>query len=208
MVFRLQKELIFPNPELAEEDGLLAVGGDLSTERLMLAYSNSIFPWPSEGQPITWFSPPERFVLFPEKLRISSSMSKFLKHKSFEMTLNKAFPEVIASCAAIKRMGQRGTWITKAMKEAYIKLHQEGHAWSVETWSEDVLVGGIYGVLVANVFCGESMFSKKNNASKAALIHLIQNHSFSLIDCQVHTNHLESLGAEMISREQYLSYLR
>jgi leucyl/phenylalanyl-tRNA--protein transferase len=207
MVFRLNKELIFPDPALSEEDGLLAIGGDLSLERLLLAYRNGIFPWPSEGQPLVWYSPPERFVLFPEKFRISSSMRKLVKQNTFQVTVNQAFPEVIAACASVKRHKQRGTWITEAMQKAYIELHSHHHAFSVETWQRDELVGGIYGVRIGNVFCGESMFSRKSNASKAALISLVQSHSFRLIDCQVHSSHMETLGAEMISRQEYLTIL-
>jgi leucyl/phenylalanyl-tRNA--protein transferase len=208
MIFRLNTELVFPDPSLSEPDGLLAVGGDLKPERLLLAYQNGIFPWPSEGQPLLWFSPQERFVLFPEKLRISASMTKVLRENQFEITLNKAFPQVIAACSSIKRSGQRGTWITKKMQAAYIELHKRGHAVSVESWKNDELVGGLYGVVCGKVFCGESMFSRTDNASKAAFIHFVQNGSWNLIDCQVHTKHLESLGAEMIGREMYLGLLR
>ncbi len=207
MIFRLNKELIFPDPALAEDDGLLAIGGDLKQERLLLAYRNGIFPWPTEGQPLLWFSPHERFVLFPEKLNVSGSMRKVIRQGQFEITQNKAFEEVIAACAWVKRAGQRGTWITRAMQKAYIDLHKSGHAISVEAWKNGILVGGIYGVVCGKIFCGESMFSKTSNASKAAIIYLIQHNTFELIDCQVHTKHLESLGAEMISQERYLNLL-
>jgi leucyl/phenylalanyl-tRNA--protein transferase len=207
MVFRLNSDLIFPDPALAEADGLLAVGGDLRAERLLLAYRNGIFPWPSEGQPLVWYSPPERFVLFPQKLQVSSSMQRLLKQGRFRITVNTAFEQVIAACSSIQRKGQPGTWITAEMKEAYIRLHALGHAWSVEAWEGDLLAGGFYGVVVGSVFCGESMFSNRSNASKAAFIYFVQHNTFRLIDCQVHTAHLESLGAEHISRSSYLEYL-
>jgi leucyl/phenylalanyl-tRNA--protein transferase len=207
MIFRLDERLLFPDPALAEDDGLLAVGGDLSTERLLLAYSNGIFPWYSEDDPILWFSPHQRFVLFPEKLNVSKSMRRVIRSGEFRVTINNAFKEVIKACSLILREGQDGTWITDEMKEAYINLHRLGHAHSVETWKDGQLAGGLYGVQVGNVFCGESMFSKVSNASKAALIWLCQSGKFAMIDCQVHTPHLESMGAEMITREEYLNIL-
>jgi leucyl/phenylalanyl-tRNA--protein transferase len=207
MVFRLNKELVFPDPSLAEPDGLLAIGGDLSPERLLLAYNNAIFPWPVEGQPLLWFSPHERFVLFPSKLSVSTSMRKLLRKHVFEITTNNAFQEVIRACAKTKRKKQRGTWITADMEEAYTRLHLLGAAHSVETWLGGKLAGGMYGVDCGRVFCGESMFSLENNASKVALISFVENNQYALIDCQVHTAHLESLGAEMISRGEYLRYL-
>jgi leucyl/phenylalanyl-tRNA--protein transferase len=207
MVFRLNKELVFPDPSLAEPDGLLAIGGDLSPERLLLAYNNAIFPWPVEGQPLLWFSPHERFVLFPSKLSVSTSMRKLLRKRVFEITTNNAFQEVICACAKTKRKKQRGTWITADMEEAYTRLHLLGAAHSVETWLGGKLAGGMYGVDCGRVFCGESMFSLENNASKVALISFVESNQYSLIDCQVHTAHLESLGAEMISRDEYLRYL-
>ncbi|HEY1009465.1 leucyl/phenylalanyl-tRNA--protein transferase [Daejeonella sp. JGW-45] len=200
-------EIWFPKPELAEDDGLLAVGGDLSAERLMLAYHHGIFPWYSEETPILWYSPHKRFVLFPHKLKVSASMHKILKSGKFEVTFNTAFADVIESCSSISREGQPGTWITNEMKQAYIRLNELGFAYSVEVWENRSLVGGLYGVQVNQVFCGESMFSKVSNASKAALIWLCQNQSYIMIDCQVHTSHLESLGAEMIGREEYLIFL-
>ncbi|MHB1176836.1 MAG: leucyl/phenylalanyl-tRNA--protein transferase [Daejeonella sp.] len=200
-------EIWFPKPELAEEDGLLAVGGDLSPERLMLAYRNGIFPWYSDDTPILWYSPHERFVLFPEQLKVSSSMRKVMDSGQFHITFNKAFPEVINACANISREGENGTWITGAMQAAYINLHKLGYSHSVEIWKDDILVGGLYGVSVNHIFCGESMFSKVSNASKTALIWLCQNKPFRMIDCQVHTPHLESLGAEFISRNKYLDIL-
>lgn len=200
-------EIWFPKPGLADEDGLLAVGGDLSPERLMLAYQNGIFPWYSDDTPILWYSPHQRFVLFPNKLKVSSSMRKVLKHGQFNITFDQAFSDVIQSCAHISRDGDLGTWITSDMQKAYILLHKFGYAHSIEVWENDTLVGGLYGVIVNNVFCGESMFSKVSNASKAALTWLCKNKAFLIIDCQVHTNHLESLGAEFISRSEYLQLL-
>ncbi|MES3019131.1 MAG: leucyl/phenylalanyl-tRNA--protein transferase [Bacteroidota bacterium] len=200
-------EIWFPNPELADEDGLLAVGGDLSPERLILAYRHGIFPWYSDESPILWYSPHDRFVLFPDRLKVSSSMDKVIKSGKFNATFDSAFDVVIEACSSIPRNGEAGTWITPEMKKAYIHLHRLGVAHSVEVWENDVLVGGLYGVIVNDVFCGESMFSKVSNASKAALIWLCRNKDFSMIDCQVYTNHLESLGAELISRQEYLTYL-
>jgi len=208
MIFRLDRRIIFPNPSLAEEDGLLAVGGDLSTNRLLLAYQNGIFPWYNDDTPILWYSPHERFVLFPNELRVSKSMRQVLKSDRFRVTLDQNFADVIDACSSAGRKGQDGTWITDDMKQAYIRLHKEGHARSVEVWKDEKLVGGLYGVQVGEVFCGESMFSKVSNASKVALISLCNTDKYKLIDCQVYTEHLESMGARMISREEYLSILQ
>lgn len=208
MIFRLDERLIFPDPELAEPDGLLAVDGDLSVDRLLLAYQNGIFPWYSDDSPILWYSPHERFVLFPDELKLSKSMKQVLRSGKFNITQNKCFTAVIEACSAIERPGQDGTWITNEMKIAYEQLHKNGYAHSIEVWENDELVGGFYGVQVNNVFCGESMFSKVSNASKAALTWLCQTASYQLIDCQVHTAHLESMGARMIPREQYMLLLR
>ncbi|MBE9586715.1 leucyl/phenylalanyl-tRNA--protein transferase [Mucilaginibacter sp. JRF] len=208
MIFRLDERLLFPDPALAEEDGLLAVGGDLSPERLMLAYSSGIFPWYSDDTPILWYSPHERFVLNPATVIISKSMRQVLRSGKFRVTFNTAFADVIQACSLIKREGQDGTWITDDMIVAYINLNQLGKAHSVEVWQDDVLVGGLYGVEVGKVFCGESMFSKVSNASKTALITLCQTGKYSLIDCQVYTEHLESMGAGMISRDDYMAALR
>ncbi|MFD2144712.1 leucyl/phenylalanyl-tRNA--protein transferase [Mucilaginibacter antarcticus] len=207
MIFRLTEQLLFPNPELAEPDGLLAVEGDLSTERLILAYQNSIFPWYSDDTPILWYSPHERFVLFPDELKVSSSMRRVLNSGKFRVTFDTCFADVIAACSIIDRPGQDGTWITAEMKQAYINLHHQGHAHSVETWLGEELVGGMYGVAVGKVFCGESMFSTVSNASKTALISLIKSGEYNLLDCQVHTDHLESMGARMISRKEYMVIL-
>ncbi|MGF7040999.1 leucyl/phenylalanyl-tRNA--protein transferase [Mucilaginibacter lappiensis] len=208
MIFRLDERLLFPEPALAEPDGLLAVGGDLSTERLLLAYQNGIFPWYSDDSPILWYSPHERFVLYPQELKISKSMRQVLRSGKFTITTDTCFNDVISACSTAPREGQDGTWITDDMKAAYNKLHAEGHAHSVEVWQNGELVGGIYGVQVGHVFCGESMFSRASNASKTSLIHLCQSGQFELIDCQVHTEHLESMGARMISREQYMTVLK
>jgi leucyl/phenylalanyl-tRNA--protein transferase len=207
MIFRLDERLLFPEPDLAEPDGLLAVGGDLSTQRLLLAYQNGIFPWYSDDSPILWYSPLERFVLYPDELKISKSMRQVLRSNRFGVTTNTCFADIIKACSAAPREGQDGTWITDDMQAAYIKMNAEGYAHSVEVWEQGQLVGGLYGVWVGDVFCGESMFSKANNASKTALIYLCQTNKFKLIDCQVHTNHLESMGARMIPREQYMAIL-
>lgn len=201
----------FPPVNYADEDGLLAVGGDLSSERLLLAYNSGIFPWFSEEQPILWWSPDPRFVLFPQELRISKSMQKVILRGEFEITMNTDFASVIEHCARVKRKGQGGTWITRDMKRAYIHLHQLGYAISVEARHRGELVGGLYGVKLLGpkgaVFCGESMFSLLPNSSKAAFITLLQLQQFAIIDCQVYTEHLESLGARMIPRNDYLKYL-
>ena len=208
MIFQLDDhELIFPNPALAEPDGLLAVGGDLSRDRLIQAYAHGIFPWFSEGDPICWFSPHERCVIYPDKVKVSKSMRKVLNSGLFKVTMDKAFKEVIISCAESLRKDQDGTWITTDMQEAYIDLHQAGKAHSVEVWYEEELVGGLYGIRVNDVFCGESMFSKMSNASKTALIWLCQTNNYRLIDCQVPNDHLLSLGAEMIPRNNYMQAL-
>jgi leucyl/phenylalanyl-tRNA--protein transferase len=208
MIFRLDERLIFPDPALAEEDGLLAIEGDLSAERLILAYQSGIFPWYSEGDPILWFAPHERFVLYPPELRISKSMRQVMRSNKFKVTFNQSFAQVIRACADAKREGQDGTWITTEMQQAYINLHQLGIAHSVEVWTNDVLAGGLYGVEVGHVFCGESMFSKVSNASKLALITLCQTGKYKMIDCQLHTEHLESMGARMINREEYMTALK
>jgi leucyl/phenylalanyl-tRNA--protein transferase len=204
----LTGKIEFPDVNEASEDGLLAVGGDLSPQRLLYAYQNGIFPWFDSAEPILWWSPDPRFVLFPKDLKVSKSMLKVLKNKQFKITENQAFNDVINQCAKIKRNNQQGTWITKEMINAYIKLHELGYAKSVEVWKNDKLVGGLYGINLKNkVFCGESMFSHVSNASKLAFITFVQNSSFKLIDCQLHTNHLESLGAKHITRAEFLQYL-
>ncbi len=208
MIFRLDERLIFPDPALAEEDGLLAIDGDLSPERLMLAYQNGIFPWYSAGEPILWYSPHERFVLFPDELRISKSMRQVVRSGKFKVTFNRCFDGVIKACAEAKREGQDGTWITAEMQAAYIELHRLGKAHSVEVWLGDELAGGLYGIAVNRVFCGESMFSNVSNASKLALITLCQTEKYDMIDCQLHTPHLESMGARMINRDEFMQALQ
>ena len=208
-VFSLDKDLIFPAQHLAEPDGLLAIGGDLSIERLLLAYENGIFPWYSEDD-ILWWCPNPRFVLFPAEIKISKSMKQLLKRNEFDFTINKAFAEVIGYCQSVHQKNKYGTWITDEMKKAYINLHQLGYAHSTEVWKENELVGGLYGVKMGKVFFGESMFSKISNASKYAFIKYVeqlQAEGIELIDCQVYTEHLESLGARMISRESFLQLL-
>jgi len=204
MVFRLpEDEIVFPKPELADPDGLLAIGGDLRMERLLLAYENGIFPWFSDDDPICWYAPHERCVIFPERVKVSKSMAKVLSSGVFKVTWNKAFKEVIGHCAKTVRKDQPGTWISQQMQDAYIDLHKAGHAASVEVWQDELLVGGLYGVLMNDVFCGESMFSLRSNASKVALITLCRAGQFKLIDCQMPNDHLMSLGAEMIGAEEF-----
>ena len=216
-MFLLSKELIFPPVHLANEDGVLAIGGDLSVERLLLAYKSGIFPWYNQGEPIIWHSPNFRMVLFPENLKISKSMKQVIRKQEFTITYNQSFEAVISNCKTIFRGDQGGTWITDEMQQAYIELHKKGIAKSVEVWQHFVstqcdkkLVGGLYGIDLGTVFCGESMFSKVSNASKLAFIYLTQKlekENYKLIDCQVYNNHLASLGADEISREAFLSFL-
>ena len=209
MVFRLlDDQIIFPDTALADPDGLLAIGGDLSAARLKLAYQSGIFPWFSEGDPILWFAPHKRCVIFPDKIKVSKSMKKVLNSSTFKVTDNLAFDQVIMHCANAVRKDQDGTWITDDMQKAYINLHHEGIAHSIEVWQNEELVGGLYGIKIGRIFCGESMFSKVSNASKLALINLCQTNHYDLIDCQLPNEHLMSLGAEMISREEYLNLLR
>jgi leucyl/phenylalanyl-tRNA--protein transferase len=207
----LGEALAFPPPEAAGPDGLVAAGGDLSPERLMLAYRSGIFPWFNDDSLILWWSPDPRMVLFPEHLKVSRSMRKILERGDFTITRNRSFPEVIRACARIRRKGEQGTWITRQMELAYTRLHQLGHAVSYEAWQGDSLVGGLYGVDLGGIFCGESMFSRVPNASKAAFIHMVRDlagKGYTLIDCQVYTPHLASLGAERIPRRQFLERLR
>ena len=208
-LYALNDRLWFPPVDEGLEDGLLAIGGNLSTERLLLAYQNGIFPW-YEGDVPLWWCPDPRFVLFPEELIISSSMKKLLKRKAFTFTINKAFEEVIHHCKNVKRTYQQGTWITDEVQQAYTILHKKGFAHSAETWLSNELVGGLYGVRLGKVFFGESMFSLVSNASKYAFIKYIQQlqqENVQLIDCQVYTQHLESLGARMISRNEFIKLL-
>ncbi|MGM1428009.1 leucyl/phenylalanyl-tRNA--protein transferase [Sphingobacterium lactis] len=208
MIFQLdENELVFPHPSLADEDGLLAVGGDLRTERLLLAYENAIFPWYSEDTPILWYAPHDRFVLYPQRLKISKSMQQVLRCRKFRVSCDTAFDRVIQYCASVSRKDQDGTWIVDDMQQAYSKLHREGFAHSIEVWQGEELVGGLYGVQVGKVFCGESMFSLVSNASKVALIFLAQRFGLELIDCQIPSEHLERMGAETISQKEYLHIL-
>jgi leucyl/phenylalanyl-tRNA--protein transferase len=209
-LFALDKSLQFPPVELAEADGLLAIGGDLSVDRLLLAYRNGIFPW-YEGEHILWWCPQPRFVLYPANLKVSKSMQQLIKKKSFHFTINKAFQEVIRNCKQSKRKEQDGTWITDEVEQAYNNLYRLGYAFSAETWQGDELVGGLYGIKLGKVFFGESMFSKVSNASKFAFICYVkqlQSEGIELIDCQVYTSHLESLGAAMIPREKFVELLQ
>ena len=194
----------FPPPAMAlrEPNGLLAIGGDLSPERLLLAYRNGIFPWYSDEQPILWWSPQPRFVIYPERLKISRSLSKTLRKRRFRVTTNEAFEPVVAACAQ-PRLHQEGTWITEEMQTAYHKLHQLGHAMSIECWLEDTLAGGLYGVRMGRVFFGESMFTRRTDASKVALVFLSRM-GFALIDCQLPNPHLSSLGAVPLERSEFM----
>jgi leucyl/phenylalanyl-tRNA--protein transferase len=210
-VYLLDERLIFPPVELAGTDGLLAIGGDLSLGRLLLAYRQGIFPWYNEGEPIVWYSPDPRMVLYPAAVKISKSMQKVMQSGAFSFTENTCFEQVISSCKSIARPGQEGTWITTAMHQAYIDLHRAGHAKSVEVWQDGELVGGLYGVDLGRIFCGESMFSKVSNASKAALIYLakkLEMQNYQLIDCQVYNAHLESMGAIEMPRSEFVQLLR
>jgi len=216
MIF-LSDKISFPPVTFASPEGVVAIGGDLSVERLLLAYKSGIFPWYNEGEPIIWYSPYQRMVLFPEKLKVSKSMRQLIRKEIFKVTFNTCFNEVIANCKSINRKDQEGTWITAEMQQAYTKLHELGFAISVEVWLGNELVGGLYGIDLSfgkanlgRVFCGESMFSKVSNASKIAFIYLVEKlkkENYKLLDCQVYNKHLASLGAEEISRTEFLKYL-
>ncbi len=209
-IHSLTQELWFPPVSETHDSGIIAVGGDLSTERLLLAYNSGIFPWFEDGEPITWWSPEWRMVLFLDDLKISKSMRNILNRDVFKVTFNQDFKAVISNCQSVKREGQNGTWITDDMIAAYCKLHELGHAQSVEVWQNDQLVGGLYGVDLGYVFCGESMFSKVSNASKVAFIHLVQKlkkEGCLLLDCQVYNEHLESLGCVEIERDDFMMIL-
>ena len=211
-VFQLIQDMpIFPNASYAREDGLLAIGGDLTETRLIEAYRNGIFPWYEEGQPILWWSPDPRLVICPENLKISRSLQKTLRKGLFTPRINTAFNQVIDACAETRLSDGDGTWITQDMKKAYAKLHRKGYALSVESWSEGELVGGLYGVLIGKCFFGESMFSIRNDASKCALVELVSHakkQGIQLIDCQMRTDHLIRMGAHEISRKEYLGQLK
>ena len=209
-LFALDNKLIFPPVHLAEPDGLLAMGGDLSTERLLLAYRNGIFPW-YEGDTILWWCPHPRFVLFPGELKVSKSIKPLLNRNEFEFTTNKAFTQVIHHCKKTKRPGQEGTWITDEVEKAYCKLYELGYAHSTEVWRDGDLVGGLYGIKLGKVFFGESMFSLVSNASRFAFIkyvHQLKEEGIELIDCQIYTEYLESLGAKMIERDKFIELLQ
>ncbi|MCI4444235.1 MAG: leucyl/phenylalanyl-tRNA--protein transferase [Lentimicrobium sp.] len=210
-MYFLSKELFFPPVSEANSDGILAIGGDLSPERLILAYKSGIFPWFEEGESIYWWSPNPRMVLFLDELVVSKSMRNILNRNIFKVTFNQNFREVISNCQKIKRDGQNGTWITNDMIEAYCKLNEMGIAKSVEVWQNEELVGGLYGVDLGHIFCGESMFSKVSNASKVAFITLanqLKKDNFKLLDCQVYNEHLESLGCREIPREGFIELLK
>ena len=210
-MFLLTDELVFPPVSTAESDGLLAIGGNLSTERLLVAYRQGIFPWYNEGEMIQWWCPNPRFVLLPQNLKVSKSMQTVLNNGSYRFTINKAFKKVITQCKTITRKEQDGTWIQQEIIDAYTQLHAQGYAVSAEAWKDGELVGGLYGIRMGNIFFGESMFSTQSNASKFAFINFVQylqKQNIKLIDCQVYTAHLESLGAKMISREDFCEILK
>ncbi|MBP6430516.1 MAG: leucyl/phenylalanyl-tRNA--protein transferase [Ferruginibacter sp.] len=210
IMFILSDKLYFPPIHQADEDGLLAIGGDLGTERLLLAYRSGIFPWYSDDEPILWWSPNPRFVLYPTELKISKSMKTVLNKQLFTFTINKDFNAVMQHCKNVNRPGQDGTWISNEVITAYTNLHQQGYAISAETWQNNTLVGGLYGIKLGNIFFGESMFSLVPNASKFAfikLVQLLQQQGVVLIDCQIYTEHLESLGARMIEREEFVKII-
>lgn len=211
-MYHLSEKIWFPNLETATSDGLLAIGGDLSVERLLLAYNSGIFPWFEDGQPILWWSPNPRMILFLEKFKVSKSLRKTLNSKKFKITFNQSFPQVISYCANVPRNGQAGTWITSEMQASYINLHKLGHAVSVEVWENNELVGGLYGIDLPNkkVFCGESMFSLVSDASKVAFYYLVEylkTRNYKMVDCQLYNPHLESLGAEELNRDLFLKLL-
>lgn len=210
-IFLLNEDIIFPDPNLAEDSGLLAIGGDLSTERLLLAYKSGIFPWYDEISPILWWSPNPRLILIPSEIKVSRSLRSLIKKSLYIVTFDKYFEGVITRCASIRKEKMQGTWITEDMIEAYIRLHNEGYAHSVECWFDGKLVGGLYGVSLGRAFFGESMFSEMSNTSKIALVKLAERlikWNFSLIDCQMATPHLISMGAKTISRQRFLNLLK
>jgi leucyl/phenylalanyl-tRNA--protein transferase len=205
-VYQLSEDLVFPSPHLASKEGLLAVGGDLTPTRLLLAYSQGIFPWYSEGEPILWWSPDPRLVLYPDELKVSKSLNKIINKGEFNVTVDCAFERVIKECARVRLENQEGTWIVDEMVKAYCNLHESGFAHSVEAWADDRLAGGLYGVSLGSCFCGESMFTRVSNASKVAFVALVKHLrslNFALIDCQITTGHLTRFGAREISRSRY-----
>jgi leucyl/phenylalanyl-tRNA--protein transferase len=211
-MFRLDpQDISFPDPKFYDSDsGLMAIGGDLKPERLWFAYQLGLFPWYNEGEEILWWCPDPRFVLFPSEIRISKSMKKILRDGVFEFTENQCFEDVMRNCKMAERKDQDGTWINEELISSFVKLHQAGKAHSFEVWQNGELVGGFYGIQVGNLFCGESMFAKVSNASKAGFIHFASKYQneWELIDCQIHSEHLESLGAKMIPKLDYLNILK
>ena len=209
-VFQLTEKIIFPPPELAEENGLLAIGGDLSAKRLLLAYSKGIFPWYSAGEPILWWSPSPRLVIIPNEFKVPSRLSRFIKQQKYKVTMDQAFHQVIMACANAANRQEKGTWIDDDMIEAYTLLHEMGYAHSVECWMDDELVGGLYGIALGKIFFGESMFSRQSNASKVAFVYLAEKlleRDFDLIDCQLKTEHLMQFGAREIPGAEFQDLL-
>ncbi|MES2747184.1 MAG: leucyl/phenylalanyl-tRNA--protein transferase [Bacteroidota bacterium] len=210
-MYFLTKELYFPPVSEASYEGILAVGGDLSAERLLLAYKNGIFPWFNDDEPIFWWAPSERMVVNPNEYKVAKSLRNIINRNTFEVTINKNFTDVITHCQKSERKGQEGTWITNDIIKAYTQLHRIGKAISFEVWQNNELVGGLYGVDLGHVFCGESMFSKVPNASKVAFVKLVdylKQNKYKLLDCQVHNDHLEKLGAFEISRDTFMMVLK
>ena len=207
---RLGEDFVFPPALSADSHGVVAYGGDLNPQRIIQAYKNGIFPWFESDDDLLWWSPDPRMVLYPEKIKVSKSLKSFIKKTTLKVTFNNDFEEVINSCSNIKRLGQKGTWITPGLKKSFINLHEMGLAISVEVWKNSEIVGGLYGLDLGDVFCGESMFSKFNNASKFALVslsHELKKNNYRFIDCQVPSEHLKSMGAEEISRDKFLEIL-
>ena len=207
---RLGDDHIFPSPRSANEHGVVAYGGDLNPNRITQAYKQGIFPWFESDDNLLWWSPNPRMILYPEKIKISKSLKLVIKKNTFKVTFNKDFEEVIESCSNIKRLGQKGTWITSGLKESFLQLHEKGLAMSVEVWKDSKIVGGLYGLDLGHVFCGESMFSKSSNASKVALVYLsseLRKNNYKFIDCQIPTEHLKSMGGEEVSRDDFLKLL-
>ena len=207
---RLGDDHIFPSPRSANEHGVVAYGGDLNPNRIIQAYRQGIFPWFESDDNLLWWSPNPRMILYPEKIKISKSLKLVIKKNTFKVTFNKDFEEVIESCSNIKRLGQKGTWITSGLKESFLNLHEKGLAMSVEVWKDSKIVGGLYGLDLGHVFCGESMFSKSSNASKVALVNLsseLRKNNYKFIDCQIPTEHLKSMGGEEVSRDDFLKLL-
>jgi len=209
-VFQLPSEILFPDPDFAEPDGLLAVGGDLSPERLIKAYTQGIFPWYSQGEPLLWWSPAPRLILMPEEFHLPKSLARTIRRKIFTLTTDTAFSQVIEQCAETRTCSGEGTWITTEMKEAYCRLHELGYAHSIESWQDNTLAGGLYGICLDRVFFGESMFAKVSDASKVALatlVSLCKEKGIRMIDCQMTTEHLLRFGAREVSREDFRQQL-